>query len=100
MADGIIIPAKTVRANASSAAIYLPKKYIGHTFKVILLPETEQDRDLFKKNNKLVESKAKIVQMEKQMKALQNRMEKEKAKEETPITHINTLNEVEPENAY
>lgn len=100
MAEGIIIPSKTVRANASSAAIYLHKKYIGHTFKVILLPETEQDRDLFKKSNALVEKNKKIDQMTKQMKALQNRLDKEKSKVETTIESINPLNIVEPENAY
>ena len=87
LAEGIIIPAKTVRANASSAAIYLPKVYVGHTFKVILLPETEQDKELFKKSNALVERDAKIRQMEKQKKVLQTKIDKIE-NEETPSPEV------------
>ena len=74
MSDGIIIPSKTVRSNANSAALYLPRKFVGHVFKVILLPETEADKALFKQNNTLVERDAKIAQMNKQMKCLQTRI--------------------------
>ena len=99
MSDGIIIPSKTIRANASSAAIYLPKKYIGHTFKIILLPETEADKALFKTNSALNEKNAKITQMEKRIKSLITRLETFKTKkiegeiEETEVTS-------EPEDSY
>ena len=76
LSDGIIIPAKTVRANASSAAVYLPRKYVGYTFKIILLPETTADKELFKKHNAILEKDKKISQMSKQMKSLQTKIAK------------------------
>jgi len=99
LSDGIIIPAKTVRANASSAAVYLPRKYVGHTFKIILLPETAEDKELFKKNNAIVEKDKKIDQMNKQMKALQTKIDKLNNKQEVSIPTLSTANP-EPEDAF
>jgi hypothetical protein len=101
LSDGIIIPAKTVRANASSAAVYLPRKYVGYTFKIILLPETEADKALFKKQNALIEKDKKISQMTKQMKALQTRIGKLQTKKEVLVNPVsNTETSGEPEDAY
>jgi len=97
MSDGIIFPSKTVRANANSAAIYLPRKYVGFTFKIILLPETEADKALFKKSNALVEKDAKIAQMNKQMKSLQTKMAK---LQDPEIPEVPTPVTGEAEDAY
>ncbi len=95
LSDGIIIPAKTVRSSASSAAIYLPKKYVGYTFKIILLPETEQDKELFKKHNAIIERDAKIAQMTKQMKNLQTRIANKLKEQETVKTQPAEIGESE-----
>ena len=97
MSDGIIIPSKTVRSNANSAALYLPRKFVGHVFKVILLPETEADKALFKKNNALAERDAKIKQMEKQMKCLQTRISK---LQDPEIPEVKAPETGEAEDAY
>lgn len=98
MSDGIIIPDKTVRKSASSAAIYLPKKYVGHTFRIILLPETAKDRAAFKKENAIIERDIKIAQMTKQMKTLQTKIGLLTKKQSGEVASIGT--EKEPEDAF
>ena len=99
LSDGIIIPDKTVRASASSAAVYLPKKYVGHTFRIILLPETEKDKKAFKKENAIIERDAKIAQMTKQLKTLQTKIGKLQTKQEVSTAQIEET-PTEDENAY
>ncbi len=98
LSDGIIIPEKTVRMSASSAAVYLPKKYAGHTFRIILLPETERDKKAFKKENAIIERDAKIAQMTKQLKTLQTKIEKLQNKQEESIEKAETP--AEPDDVY
>ena len=104
LSDGIIIPSKTVRANSASAAVYLPRKYVGYTFKIILLPETDADKALFKTNSALVERDARIRQLTKQMKALNTRIEHLKSADISTETDESTeteeVNSTESEDAY
>jgi putative transposon-encoded protein len=99
LSDGIIIPNKTVRASSTSAAVFLPKKYIGHTFRIILLPETEKDKKAFKKENAIIERDYKISQMTRQIKTLQTKIEKLQVKQEKEVALVEN-DSGEPEDEY
>ena len=98
LSDGIIFPEKKVTATASSAAIFIPKKYAGHIYRIILVPENPKE---FRRANALAERDSKIKKMDTRIKHLTTLMEKMKKTnqdaEELSIESSNEENESKEE---